>query len=224
MVAPRNRSSDINRDAAEGDGAVISSCRTTVLGSVDAIRTVILAGCSCADARVTRPHEPKLRTDSSSCHCEERSDEESGPRQPHREPRSVTSFGMTTTTPLAVNRQILATNSLQGGLHRGRFLNHSSSHQTAFILRNDDFIGPRVADRVRVTLLSWPGNDFHVWIQRPGRDCDVQIVGIVVYHDADSPRAVNSRGLQDVVPFLISLNDHDFIFQELTVRAPPCFR
>src|SRR5580704_12197709 len=160
MVAPRNRSSDINRDAAEGDGAVISSCRTTVLGSVDAIRTVILAGCSCADARVTRPHEPKLRTDSSSCHCEERSDEESGSRQPHREPRSVTSFGMTTTTPLSVNRQILATNSLQVGLHRVIFLNHSSSHQTAFILRNDDFIGPRVADRVRVTLLSWPGNDF----------------------------------------------------------------
>jgi hypothetical protein len=59
---------------------------------------------------------------------------------------------------------------------------------------------------------------FHVWIQRSGRDWDVQIVGIVVYHDADPPRAVNSRGLQDGVPFRISLNEHDFIFQELTVE------
>jgi hypothetical protein len=59
---------------------------------------------------------------------------------------------------------------------------------------------------------------FHVWTQRPGRDWDVQIVGIVVYHNADSPRTFNSRGSQDVVPFRISLNEHDSIFQELTVE------
>jgi hypothetical protein len=37
MVAPRNKSSDINRDVGEGEGAVTASCRAAVLGSVGGI-------------------------------------------------------------------------------------------------------------------------------------------------------------------------------------------
>src|SRR6202790_4466184 len=112
----------------------------------------------------------------------------------------------------------LATNSLQVGLHGIVFLDHSSGHQATFVLWNNHLIGSRIAYRVRVTLLSRAGNDFHVWIQGSRGDCDVKIVRIIILSNADSSRALNSRGLQDIVTLRISLDDHDPIFQEFAVK------
>src|SRR5208282_987875 len=112
-----------------------------------------------------------------------------------------------------------AANLLQVGLQRIIFLDHSAGHEAAFVLGDDDLIGSRIAYDVGVTLLAGAGNDFHVGIEGSGGDGDVEVIGIVIDHNADSQGALNARGLQDVVTFGVSLNDHEAVFQEFAVEA-----
>ena len=99
------------------------------------------------------------------------------------------------------------------------FLNHSPRHQATFILGNDDLVGSRSPYSVGVALLSSPRNDFHIWIESSRGDCDVQIIRVVINHNTDSQRALNSGGLQDIVTLGISLNDDDPVFQKLSIQA-----
>src|SRR6267378_2674063 len=72
------------------------------------------------------------------------------------------------------------------------FLDHSSRHQAAFVFRDNDFIGARVANRVCVALLAGARDDLCLGIQRAGSDRDVKIVGVAVDHDANPARPFNS--------------------------------
>src|ERR1700678_3366071 len=112
----------------------------------------------------------------------------------------------------------LSANSLQVGLQGIVFLNHSPSHQSAFVLRDDHFVGSRIADGVGVPLLPGSRNDFQIWIQRSRSHGDVQIIGIVVDHNADSLRSLNSGGLQNIVTLRISLDDHEPVFEEFPIK------
>jgi hypothetical protein len=54
---------------------------------------------------------------------------------------------------------------LQTPLCRIVFLDHSSGHQAAFVFRDDDFIGARVANRVGVALLAGARDDLCLGVQ-----------------------------------------------------------
>jgi len=113
----------------------------------------------------------------------------------------------------------LSANSLQLGLQGIIFLDHSAGHQSSLVLGNDYLIGSRSANGVGVALLPGSRNDFQVWIQRSRSHGDVQIVGVVVDHNADSLRTLNSSRLQNVVPLRVSLDDHEAVFQEFTIKS-----
>jgi hypothetical protein len=57
-------------------------------------------------------------------------------------------------------------------------LDHSSGHQAAFVFRDEDFIGARVANRVCVALLAGARDDLCLGIQRTGGDRDPGLIAL----------------------------------------------
>src|SRR5437660_1802892 len=107
---------------------------------------------------------------------------------------------------------------LQTPQRRIIFLDHSSRHQAAFVFRDDDCIGGRVANRVCIALLAGARDDLCLGAQRAGGDRDVKIVGVTVDHDANAARPLNTGLHQNIVPLGVALDHQHTGVQQLTAE------
>src|SRR5579872_298407 len=127
--------------------------------------------------------------------------------------------GRVATGVSAVRNEASGANSLQIGFQRIVFLDHSPSHQTTLVLGNDHLVGSRSTYGVGISLLSGSGDNFYVRIEGSRGHGDVQIVRVVIDHNTDAHRPLNSGGLQHVVTFGISLYYHQPIFQQFAIQT-----
>ena len=98
-------------------------------------------------------------------------------------------------------------------------LDHASGHPASLILGNDDFIRSRTANGLGVALLASARDDLQVCIHRSGGHRDVEIVGIVIDHNADPRGAMNSSGQQNIVPFRIALDHEHSVFKQFPIES-----
>jgi len=103
------------------------------------------------------------------------------------------------------------------------FLDHSSHHHAAFVFGDDDLVGAGIPHRLGVTLLARPGDDPQLRVHRLGGHRDVEVVRIVVDHDADAACPRDPRRLQCVVALGVSMDDEDALFQQLVIKPLVCF-
>src|SRR5580658_7659329 len=111
------------------------------------------------------------------------------------------------------------TSLLDGQRDRVILLDHPAGHQSAFVFGDDDFVGAGAADGVGVALLAGAGDDFDFGVEGARSDGDVEVVGVVIDDDADAAGAVDAGLEQDVVTLGVTLNDGDFVRQQLAVEA-----
>src|SRR5208282_6763790 len=93
---------------------------------------------------------------------------------------------------------------------------HSSCHQAALVFRYDHLISTGGPYRLCVTLLAGPGDDLYLRIERPCRHSNVEVVGVVIYDDADTVSPGDARHFQDIMPLGVALDDKQPFFQELS--------
>src|SRR5208282_1890846 len=99
---------------------------------------------------------------------------------------------------------------------------HSPCHQAALVFRYDHLISAGGPYCLCVTLLAGPGDDLYVRIERPCRHRNVEVVGVVIYDDADAVRPRDARHFQDIMPLGIALDDKQSFLQELSTDPFVC--
>src|SRR5208282_339566 len=91
--------------------------------------------------------------------------------------------------------------------------NHSPCHEPTLVFRNDHLVSAGGPYRLCVTLLAGAGDDLYVRIERPCRDSNVEVIGVIIYDDADSTSLGDARHFQDIVPLGIALHDKQSFLQ-----------
>src|SRR5258708_11438793 len=96
---------------------------------------------------------------------------------------------------------------------------HASGHDAAFVFRDNDFVGAGVAHGLGVAGLSGTGDDARLGIEGLGGDGDVEIVCVVVDHDADTTGALDAGSLENNKSFGVALDDENPVLEQLAAYA-----